>query len=97
MTDDEVSQALDAIAAAVRPPDASLATRSINAWQAGDVDLTHVLVLDISWGYWLSDESPPAQLHPVQDELAARRRAARGAIGRPADFRAPSRYGHLRG
>lgn len=97
MTDDEVTRALDAVAATVRPPDLNLATRSLNAWLAGDLVLAHSLVLDISWGYYASDETPPTELHPVQDELAARRRAARGAIGRPHDYWPPSRYGHLRG
>lgn len=97
MTDEEVAEGLQAVLGEIRAVDITLAVRAVNSWADGDLVLTHTLVLDMSWGYWLSDAAPPAELHPLQDELAARRRAARGAIGRPIDFYPPSRYGHLRG
>lgn len=97
MTDTEVAEALYSVVANIRPHDRSAAARASNAWAGGDLVLTHTLVSDIAWGYWLSDEEPPADVYPLQDELAARRRAARGAIGRPHDFEPPHRYGHLRG
>lgn len=97
MTDEEVASALAAVANAIRVPDLDLATRAVLAWRVGDLDTAHVLVCDMAWGYWASDESPPSQLHELQDELAARRRAARGAIGRPHDYWPPARYGHLQG
>ncbi|HET7110236.1 MAG TPA: hypothetical protein VFI41_05155 [Gemmatimonadales bacterium] len=97
MTDPEVTAALDTVLAEIRPHDRDKAVRATVAWAAYDLVLTHTLVSDMAWGYWLSDENPPPELHPLQDELAARRRAARGAVGRPHDFDAPSRYGHLQG
>lgn len=97
MTDEEVTEALEALLGAIRAHDRDKAQRAVNAWAGADLVLTHTLVSDIAWGYWLSDESPPAEVYPLQEELAARRRAARGAIGRPHDFEPPHRYGHLRG
>jgi hypothetical protein len=97
MTDPEVVTALNSVVDEIRPHDWDKAARALNAWADGDLVLTHTLVSDIAWGYWLSDEAPPAPVYPLQDELAARRRAARGAIGRPHDFHPPHRYGHLRG
>lgn len=97
MTDEGVTEALEALSGAIRAHDRSLAQRAVNSWFEGDLVLTHTLVSDIAWGYWLSDESPPADVYPLQEELAARRRTARGAVGRPHDFSPPSRYGHLRG
>jgi hypothetical protein len=97
MTDGEVAAALADIQNEIRVHDLDKAIRAGNAWMAGDIVLTHTLVSDIAWGYWLSDETPPADVYPLQDELAARRRAARGAVGRPHDLMPPSRYGHLLG
>lgn len=97
MTDEDVETGLQAVLTAIRPHDRDKAVRAVNSWEAGDLVQTHTLVSGIAWGYWLSNETPPAELHPLQDELAARRRAARGAVGRPHDYDAPSRYGHLRG
>jgi len=97
MTDDEVTEDLEGLLEAIRPHDHDVAQRAVNSWSEGDLVLTHTLVCDIAWGYWLSDEPPPAEVYPLQEELAARRRAARGAIGRPHDFTPPNRYGHLQG
>jgi hypothetical protein len=97
MTDGEVVAALNSVLAGIRAHDWDKAARAVNAWADGDLVLTHVLISDIAWGYWLSDETPPADVYPLQDELAARRRAARGAVGRPHDLMPPSRYGHLLG
>lgn len=88
---------LDSVLTEIRSVDRDMAVRARNAWLDGDLVLTHTIVSGIAWGYWLSDEQPPAQLYPLQDDLAARRRAARGAIGRPHDFSPPHRYGHLAG
>jgi hypothetical protein len=97
MTDEDVTEALEGLLGDIRAHDRDKAQRAVNSWFRGDLVLTHTLVLDISWGYYLSDESPPAGVYPLQEELAARRRAARGAIGRPHDFYPPNRYGHLQG
>ena len=93
----DTTEMLLALREVVQPHDRPEAVRAVNAWAAGDLVQTHTLVIGISWGYWLSDETPPDMLHPLLDDLAARRRAARGAIGRPHDFVPPSRYGHLQG
>lgn len=96
MTDGEITAALEAVLAAMRPVDVDKAARALKAWLAGDLVLTHTLVSEIVWGYWLSNDTAPDGTCALQLELAGRRRAL-GLAGHPHDFDPPSRYGHLQG
>ena len=97
MTDAEVTAALQALAPAVREDDRQAALWAAEAWSRRDLVTAHNHVCDLAWTYWRGELEPPAQLHQLQDELAARRRAVRGAIGTPPDLYPPRRQGHLRG
>lgn len=97
MSTEDLLAGLATILLVVRPDDRSLVVRALARAEEADYPAAHVLLVDVSVGYWLSNLEPPADLYGVVDELAARHRALRGAIGRPHDFSAPSRYGHLRG
>lgn len=97
MTTPEVVAALLALAGEVRTVDRDVIVRGLDRFVNDDIENAHMLVMDVAWGYWFSNETPPDHLAPVKDELAARHRALRGAVGRPVDFTPPNRYGHLRG
>lgn len=97
MTDDEVAAALEEMVPLIREADRSAARLAAQAWAQRDLTTAHSLICDLAWTYWRSELVPPAQLHPLQEDLAARRRIARGAVGTPPDLYPPRRQGRLRG
>jgi hypothetical protein len=92
MTDAELTAALGELVAVVRQSDIPKLAYALQCFVAGQVTAAEDAFCEVVSGAWLGEEDYLDQLRPLQRQLQARCRPAR-----PADFAAPSRYGHLRG